>query len=133
MHDSDAHSRKRVQDKRRRRKGCADRHTTLGLHLKQFQRFERLSRPWLEAIECELRWLSRDDVYMQVAVVFLGVFAVPVQLFGVAIGDLVVRSAGLGPIPEAQNPHKTIAAYAKDLDIVVFNGHVHTNSIRSTA
>jgi len=32
----------------------------------------------------------------------------------------------MGPIPEDQNPHKTIAAYAKDLDIVVFNGHVHT-------
>jgi hypothetical protein len=34
--------------------------------------------------------------------------------------------AGMGPIPEAQNPHKTLVAYAKDLDIVVFNGHVHT-------
>ena len=33
------------------------------------------------------------------------------------------------PIPEAQNPHKTIAAYAKDLDIVVFNGHVHTTEL----
>ncbi|MGB2628678.1 MAG: hypothetical protein WAK20_17965 [Candidatus Acidiferrum sp.] len=32
----------------------------------------------------------------------------------------------MGPIPDAQNPHKTIAAYAKDLEIVVFNGHVHT-------
>ncbi len=38
-------------------------------------------------------------------------------------------SRGLGPIPEAQNPHKTIAAYAKDLDIVVFNGHVHTTEL----
>jgi len=34
--------------------------------------------------------------------------------------------SGMGPIPENQNPHKTIAPYAKDLDIVVFNGHVHT-------
>jgi 2',3'-cyclic-nucleotide 2'-phosphodiesterase (5'-nucleotidase family) len=34
--------------------------------------------------------------------------------------------AGMGPIPEAQNPHKTIASNAKDLDIVVFNGHTHT-------
>jgi hypothetical protein len=34
--------------------------------------------------------------------------------------------SGMGAIPEDQNPHKTIAAYAKDLDIVVFNGHVHT-------
>ena len=37
--------------------------------------------------------------------------------------------AGMGPIPETQNPHKTIAAYAKDLDIVVFNGHVHTTEL----
>jgi len=37
--------------------------------------------------------------------------------------------SGMGPIPEAQNPHKTIAAYAKDLDIVVFNGHVHTTEL----
>jgi hypothetical protein len=37
--------------------------------------------------------------------------------------------AGMGPIPEAQNPHKTIATYAKDLDIVVFNGHVHTTQL----
>ena len=37
--------------------------------------------------------------------------------------------SGMGPIPEAQNPHKTIAAYAKDLDIVVFNGHVHTTEV----
>ena len=37
--------------------------------------------------------------------------------------------AGMGPIPESQNPHKTIAAYAKDLDIVVFNGHVHTTEL----
>ena len=33
------------------------------------------------------------------------------------------------PIPEAQNPHKIIASYAKDLDIVVFNGHVHTTEL----
>ena len=37
--------------------------------------------------------------------------------------------AGMGPIPEAQNPHKTFATYAKDLDIVVFNGHVHTTQL----
>ena len=37
--------------------------------------------------------------------------------------------SGMGPIPEAQNPHKTIASYAKDLDIVVFNGHVHTTEL----
>jgi hypothetical protein len=34
--------------------------------------------------------------------------------------------SGFGPIPAAQNPHKFIAPYAKDLDIVVFNAHVHT-------
>src|ERR1700739_4005284 len=34
--------------------------------------------------------------------------------------------SGMGPIPEVQNPHKIIASYATDLDIAVFNGHVHT-------
>lgn len=37
--------------------------------------------------------------------------------------------SGMGAIPEAQNPHKLIAAYAKDMDIVVFNGHVHTTEL----
>jgi Calcineurin-like phosphoesterase len=37
--------------------------------------------------------------------------------------------SGMGAIPEPQNPHKIIAAYAKDLDIVVFNGHVHTTEL----
>jgi hypothetical protein len=37
--------------------------------------------------------------------------------------------AGLGPIPEPDNPHKVIAAYAKDVELVVFNGHVHTTEL----
>ena len=37
--------------------------------------------------------------------------------------------SGMGPIPEAQNPHKMLASYAKDMDIVVVNGHVHTTEI----
>jgi hypothetical protein len=37
--------------------------------------------------------------------------------------------SGMGPIPEVQNPHKILASYAKDLDIVVFNGHVHTTEL----
>jgi hypothetical protein len=37
--------------------------------------------------------------------------------------------SGMGPIPEAQNPHKDIAAYSRDLEIVVFNGHVHTTEL----
>ena len=37
--------------------------------------------------------------------------------------------AGLGPIPEPDNPHKVIAAYARDLELVVFNGHVHTTEL----
>lgn len=41
----------------------------------------------------------------------------------------VFARAGLGPIPESDNPHKLIAAYAKDMEIVVFNGHVHTTEI----
>jgi len=38
-------------------------------------------------------------------------------------------SSGMGPIPEAQNPHKVLASYAKDMEIVVFNGHVHTTEV----
>ena len=41
----------------------------------------------------------------------------------------VFARSGMGAIPDSQNPHKTIAAYAKDLDIVVFNGHVHTTEL----
>jgi hypothetical protein len=37
--------------------------------------------------------------------------------------------SGMGPIPESQNPHKIIASYARDLEIVVFNGHVHTTEL----
>lgn len=37
--------------------------------------------------------------------------------------------SGVGAIPEAQNPHKILASYAKDLEIVVFNGHVHTTEL----
>ena len=37
--------------------------------------------------------------------------------------------SGMGSIPEAQNPHRLLASYAKDLDIVVFNGHVHTTEV----
>jgi len=36
---------------------------------------------------------------------------------------------GSGPIPESQNPHKILASYAKELEIVVFNGHVHTTEL----
>jgi hypothetical protein len=37
--------------------------------------------------------------------------------------------AGLGPIPADTNPHKVIASYAKDLEVVVFKGHVHTTEL----
>jgi Calcineurin-like phosphoesterase len=37
--------------------------------------------------------------------------------------------SGMGPVPETQNPHKVIASYAKDLELVVFNGHVHTTEL----
>jgi hypothetical protein len=47
----------------------------------------------------------------------------------IAFHNPTFARSGMGAIPEAQNPHKTIAAYAKDLDIVVFNGHVHTTEI----
>jgi hypothetical protein len=35
----------------------------------------------------------------------------------------------MGAIPAADNPHKMIASYAKDMEIVVFNGHVHTTEM----
>src|SRR5262245_35806227 len=35
----------------------------------------------------------------------------------------------LGPIPAPDNPHKVIAADAKDMEVVVLNGHVHTTEI----
>lgn len=41
----------------------------------------------------------------------------------------VFARSGLGPIPTRDNPHKVIARYAKDMGIVVFNGHVHTTEI----
>jgi hypothetical protein len=41
----------------------------------------------------------------------------------------VFARSGMGAIPEADNPHKLIAPYAKDMDVVVFNGHVHTTEI----
>jgi hypothetical protein len=41
----------------------------------------------------------------------------------------VFARSGMGPIPDAQNPHKVIARHAKDLDIVVFNGHIHTTEL----
>jgi Calcineurin-like phosphoesterase len=41
----------------------------------------------------------------------------------------VFARSGLGPIPANDNPHKLIAAYAKDMEVVVFNGHVHTTEI----
>jgi hypothetical protein len=43
--------------------------------------------------------------------------------------NAVFCRSGMGGLPEAQNPQKLLAAYAKDLDIVVFNGHVHTTEV----
>ncbi|HXJ96660.1 MAG TPA: metallophosphoesterase [Terriglobia bacterium] len=47
----------------------------------------------------------------------------------IAFHNPVFCRSGMGAIPEAQNPHKILAPYAKDLDIVVFNGHVHTTEV----
>ena len=38
----------------------------------------------------------------------------------------VFARSGMGPIPAPDNPHKLIAPYAKDMEVVVCNGHVHT-------
>ena len=41
-----------------------------------------------------------------------------------------VRPVGLRrPSPKPDNPHKVIASYAKDMEMVVFNGHVHTTEM----
>ena len=42
---------------------------------------------------------------------------------------ILEETLSFGNGAHAQNPHETIAAYAKDLDIVVFNGHVHTTEL----
>jgi len=47
----------------------------------------------------------------------------------IAFHNPAFARSGMGAIPDAQNPHKILAPYAKDLDIVVFNGHVHTTEI----
>jgi hypothetical protein len=41
----------------------------------------------------------------------------------------VFATMGLGPIPAIDNPHKLLASYAKDMEVVVFNGHVHTTEL----
>ena len=41
----------------------------------------------------------------------------------------VFARSGLGPIPKPDNPHQVIASYAKDMEITVFNGHVHTTEL----
>ena len=41
----------------------------------------------------------------------------------------VFARSGLGAIPGPDNPHKMIAAYAKDMEVVVLNGHVHTTEL----
>ena len=62
----------------------------------------------------ELRGWLNEAKAMGIKNVFISVHA---PVFG---------RSGMGPIPEAQNPHRLLASYAKDLDIIVFNGHVHT-------
>lgn len=37
--------------------------------------------------------------------------------------------SGMGGIPEPQNPHHVLSPYARDMEIVVFNGHVHTTEL----
>jgi hypothetical protein len=41
----------------------------------------------------------------------------------------VFARSGMGAIPAPDNPHTLIAPYAKDMEIVVFNGHVHTTEL----
>jgi hypothetical protein len=41
----------------------------------------------------------------------------------------VFARSGFGAVPAAENPHKLLASYAKDMEVVVFNGHIHTTEI----
>jgi len=41
----------------------------------------------------------------------------------------VFARSGFGAIPAPDNPHKVFAAYAKDIEMVVFNAHIHTTEI----
>jgi hypothetical protein len=41
----------------------------------------------------------------------------------------VFARSGFGGIPASDNPHKLIASYAKDMELVVFNGHIHTTEL----
>ena len=41
----------------------------------------------------------------------------------------VFARSGLGPIPADVNPHKLIATYAKDMEVIVFNAHIHTTEL----
>jgi hypothetical protein len=41
----------------------------------------------------------------------------------------VFARSGFGAIPAPDNPHKLIAAYARDMEVTVFNGHIHTTEM----
>src|SRR5262252_1875011 len=58
-----------------------------------------------------------------------GAKAAGIRKVFVAFHNPAFARSGMGPIPEPQNPHKILASYAKDLEIVVFNGHIHTTEI----
>jgi hypothetical protein len=58
-----------------------------------------------------------------------GAKAAGIRKVFVAFHNSAFARSGMGPIPEPQNPHKMLASYAKDLEIVVFNGHIHTTEI----
>lgn len=53
-----------------------------------------------------------------------------IQNVFVVFHNPVYNRAGFKPIPEATNPHKTLASYAKSFtELVVVNGHVHTTEL----
>jgi len=55
--------------------------------------------------------------------------SVDIRKVFISLHSPVFCRSGMGPLPEAHNPHKILASYAKDFDIVVFDGHVHTTEI----
>lgn len=55
-----------------------------------------------------------------------GAVALKIKKVFITFHNPVFARSGFGGIPEKRNPHTLISSFAGDLDIVVFNGHIHT-------
>src|SRR5271169_54504 len=61
---------------------------------KKLNRREGICGPWSEAIDRELGWFSRGHFYVEVIVILLGRFTLPILIEWVAVGNLNVGSPG---------------------------------------